>query len=207
MERRRFVEGARVLDRDDNPLGTLERIDTASPPPSLVVRRDDNGQTVRIPLERIDPARSTDRLIVLRDGSTEEGPEPASERVTIPLASEELVPHLHNVAKGRVLVHKRVETTPVAEDIEVEYDEVDVERVAVHRDVDAMPPVRHEGDTMIVPVVEEVLVVEKRLHLVEELRITRRRVTDVETVRDELRREVVEIEEVDNTEAGSVREP
>jgi len=35
------------------------------------------------------------------------------------------------------------------------------------------PPVRHEGNTMIIPLLEEVLVVEKRLMLREELRVTR----------------------------------
>jgi len=33
---------------------------------------------------------------------------------------------------------------------------------------------RYEGDTMIIPILEEVLVVEKRLLLREEIRITRR---------------------------------
>jgi hypothetical protein len=47
----------------------------------------------------------------------------------------------------------------------------------------AEPPVqRQEGDTLILPVVEEVLVVEKRLMLREEIRITRRR-EQVEQVR------------------------
>ena len=57
-----------------------------------------------------------------------------------------------------------------------------------------MPPVRREGDVVIVPVMEEVLVVEKRLMLKEELHIridvTRREET--RTVR--LRREHAEID-------------
>ena len=46
-----------------------------------------------------------------------------------------------------------------------------VEHVPIGRMVDAMPPIREEGDTTIVPVVEEVVVT--RLFLREEVRITR----------------------------------
>lgn len=50
-------------------------------------------------------------------------------------------------------------------------DEVVVERVPIGREVTAAPDVRREGDLLIVPVVEEVLVVEKRLVLKEELHV------------------------------------
>jgi hypothetical protein len=55
-------------------------------------------------------------------------------------------------------------------------EQASVERIAVNRIVDAYPQVREEGETTIVPVVEEVLVVQKRLMLKEEVRITRKRV-------------------------------
>ena len=117
-----------------------------------------------------------------------------AERLTIPLAGEELVASTREVEKGKVIVRKRVETNPYQESVSVDHDEVDVERVAVNQDINEVPAVRHEGATMIVPVVEEVLVVEKRLRLVEEVRITKRRVTGEETVHEELRREVVDID-------------
>ena len=41
-----------------------------------------------------------------------------------------------------------------------------------------MPPVREEGDTIVVPIVEEVLVVERRLFLKEEVSIRRVRSTE-----------------------------
>ena len=46
-----------------------------------------------------------------------------------------------------------------------------VEHVPVNRYVDEMPQVREEGDTTIIPVVEEILV--RRLFLKEEVRVTR----------------------------------
>lgn len=64
-------------------------------------------------------------------------------------------------------------TTEEARDVEVPVraERIEVERVPVDRVVDVAPPVRREGDTLIVPCVEEVLVVEKRLRVREELRI------------------------------------
>ena len=53
-------------------------------------------------------------------------------------------------------------------------EQVNIERVPIDRFVDAPLPVRQEGETTIIPVVEEVVVVEKRLKLVEEVRLTKR---------------------------------
>jgi stress response protein YsnF len=52
---------------------------------------------------------------------------------------------------------------------------VDVQRVPRNVVVEAMPAVRTEGDTTVIPVVEEELVVAKRLVLREEVHVTRRR--------------------------------
>lgn len=54
-------------------------------------------------------------------------------------------------------------------------DDVSVERVPVNRIIDGPMDTRHEGDTTIIPVLEEVVTVQKRLLLREEVRITRRR--------------------------------
>lgn len=54
-------------------------------------------------------------------------------------------------------------------------EDVDVQRVAINQVVESVPDTRIEGDTTIIPVVEEILVVEKRLVLREEVRITKRR--------------------------------
>ncbi len=54
-------------------------------------------------------------------------------------------------------------------------EDCEVQRVEVKRIIDKPAEIRHEGDTMIIPLMEEVLVVEKRLMLREELHIKRRR--------------------------------
>ncbi len=50
---------------------------------------------------------------------------------------------------------------------------VEIERVPIDRPVGAIPPVRQEGDTTILSVVEETIIVERRLILKEEVRIRR----------------------------------
>jgi uncharacterized protein (TIGR02271 family) len=58
------------------------------------------------------------------------------------------------------------------------HERVEVENVAIGRLIDAVPPVREEGDITIVPVIEEILIIEKRLILKEEVHIRRVRVPD-----------------------------
>jgi uncharacterized protein (TIGR02271 family) len=73
---------------------------------------------------------------------------------------------------------------------------VTVERITLGQPIDAVIAPRQEGDTLIIPVLEEMLVVEKRLVLKEEIRITKRRVEETEQARILLREEHVDIEEL-----------
>ena len=50
---------------------------------------------------------------------------------------------------------------------------VEIERVPIDRTVDVVPPIRQEGDITIIPVVEEIVVVERQLVLKEEVRVRR----------------------------------
>jgi uncharacterized protein (TIGR02271 family) len=52
---------------------------------------------------------------------------------------------------------------------------VDIHRVPVNQYVDEAPPIRYEDDRIIIPVLEEVLSVEKRLMVKEEVVVTKRR--------------------------------
>jgi Domain of unknown function (DUF2382) len=54
-------------------------------------------------------------------------------------------------------------------------ERVESERVPVGRIVDAIPPVPEEGDTTVMAVVEEVVVIERQLVLKQEIRIRRRK--------------------------------
>ena len=76
-------------------------------------------------------------------------------------------------------------------------EEVTIERVPIDRWVEAPLPVREEGELTIVPVHEEVVVVETRLKLVEELHIRRQRITSTARERVTLRSEEATVDRFD----------
>src|SRR5690606_33264616 len=112
---------------------------------------------------------------------------------TIPVMEEELVVDKHTKRSG-VRVHKAIHERQEEVDLTHSTVDVKVERVPIDRIVDAPPGVRTEGDTTIIPVLEEVAVVEKRWMLREELRITRHRFDQPQSQRVTLRREEVTVE-------------
>lgn len=91
----------------------------------------------------------------------------------IPIVKETVVVARTEVTTDAVRVRTFSENQDVVVEDTVERGVLHVERVAVDRLVDVAPPVRHEGDTMIVSLVEERLIVEKRLFVVEEVHVTR----------------------------------
>jgi uncharacterized protein (TIGR02271 family) len=116
------------------------------------------------------------------------------EQHVVPIVEETVSVTKRAVPTGRVRIHTAVEERSELVRADLEREHVEVERVPLNREVAAMPAVRHEGDVMIVPVVEEVLVIEKRLVLKEELHI--RTVRSVERVEEPivLRRTVASVE-------------
>lgn len=76
-------------------------------------------------------------------------------------------------------------------------ERAEVKRVIVDRQIDAAPRVRREGDTLILPIVEEVAVVQKQLVLKEEIHITRRTTTEQHQETVTLRNEEPVIERLD----------
>lgn len=110
----------------------------------------------------------------------ETGPSGREEVAAIPLVEERISVTKRQVESGRVRVHVTVDEREETVTEQVCRDDVQVEHVPRNVRIAEMPHVRLEGSTTIVPVVEEVLVVEKALILVEEIHIRRR--TEAETV-------------------------
>jgi uncharacterized protein (TIGR02271 family) len=103
-------------------------------------------------------------------------PEDQIENISVPVIEEELEVGKRRVEGDRVSVRTIPrERTEVVEQ-PLESMEVEVERIAIDREIDTAPEIRNDGDTMIIPIVEERLVVEKRLFLREEVHVHRRRV-------------------------------
>src|SRR5919107_2761305 len=100
------------------------------------------------------------------------------EVAAIPLMEEQLSIAKRQVESGRVRVRVTVEERHETVTEELLHDELQIEHVPKNVPVSEVPRVRLEGNTTIVPVVEEVVVVEKALMLVEEIHISRRSVAE-----------------------------
>lgn len=114
--------------------------------------------------------------------------------LSIPVLREDLAVGVRTRTRERVRVRRRVVTETREVQTPVWTERVEIEHVAKDEVVERMPEARQEGDVLIVPIVEEVAVVETRLRLREEVRIrlVREKRLDRRTI--PLRHHEVEIE-------------
>jgi len=120
--------------------------------------------------------------------------------VRVRRSEEELRVETREREAGEMRVRKRVRTereslTVPKKRVEVRVERVPVEGAATGEESAAAPEIGEEE--IVVPVVEEEIVVEKRPVVKEEIRIRKQVVEDVEVVEEDVRREEVEI--VDET--------
>jgi uncharacterized protein (TIGR02271 family) len=123
----------------------------------------------------------------------------------MPLAEEEAHIEKRSVAAGKVRVQTIVDVIEDVACATLEQEAVEVTRVPVGATVEALPQIRTEGDVTIIPVLEEVLFVEKRLVLVEEIHIRRRTKTETVEVPVSLRKQRAVLENVPPEPDNSVR--
>ena len=127
----------------------------------------------------------------------------ANGRVTVPVVEERAVVRKRRMVTGAVRVRTEVRTAEEVVDAPLAVERVEVERVPLDRWLDAPVPVRREGDTTVITLHEEVVVVGKRLRATGEVRITRRTSTRHSPERVTLRREEAVVERLDAAEAGN----
>ena len=142
--------------------------------------RFETGERILVPVHKLTARADGSYFLAMGRGELT-GPA-AGQSVVVPVVQEVLEVEKRPVEKGGVEVHvvpgMREESVPVS----VMQEEVEVERVPINRIVEKAEGVRAEGDVTVIPVYEEVALVEKRLMLREEIRVKRKR----------LMREVVE---------------
>ncbi len=119
----------------------------------------------------------------------------APERLT--LAEETLDAHVTERQTGKVRIHKQVETQPMTAEVKLHHDDVVIDRVDVNEHVTERRDPWYEGDMLMVPVYEEVLVSRTQLVLREVIQLRNKGRVEPVTLRGTVRREVVNIEEVD----------
>lgn len=120
----------------------------------------------------------------------------------VPVVSEEVHADAVPVEKGGVRVTKRVEGHDEVLEQELRRSRAEVRRIKTDRVVDGPQQPRQDGNTMIIPVVSEVLVVTKQWVVTEEIHITR--IDETERVEQQVtvNQEVADVERLD--EAGNV---
>src|SRR5690242_8771828 len=99
----------------------------------------------------------------------ENNSEKLAEDVVVPLHAEDLTVERRSVAGDIIRVKTVTREREHLVNETMTHETVAVERVQIGRYVDTMPEIREEEETIIVPVVEEVISVEKRLFLKEEI--------------------------------------
>jgi uncharacterized protein (TIGR02271 family) len=130
------------------------------------------------------------------------------EIAAIPLVEERLSVGKRQVEGGRLRVRVSVDEREERVPVTLAHDEIEVERVPKNLPLAELPSVRLEGNTTIIPVVEEVVVVEKRLLLVEEIHVRRKTGTSTEEIAVALRSEQASIERAGgSSDADSAWEP
>ena len=135
-------------------------------------------------------------------------PVAAADVTVLPVIEEQVVVNRELVETGRVRITRQVQESDELVRVALQHDEVHVERVPVNQYLPlgaAAPVTRYEGEVMVIPVLREVAVVEKRLLLVEELRVAKQQVTTEHTEPVHLRREELNVERLPG--AGPVAPP
>jgi stress response protein YsnF len=121
------------------------------------------------------------------------------EDLVVPVISEELHADAVPVVTGGVRVTKRIHTNDELLEQELRKSHAEVKRVKTNRVVDGPQPVQRVGNTLIIPVVSEVLRVEKHWVVTEEIHITQTEETETVQQTVPVSREEAEIERLDAT--------
>jgi stress response protein YsnF len=177
--------------------------DGAAPNAPVVVEMED-GQVLHVPRNVLVRQQDGSYYLPLDPGRVPQA-QPTSEHVNradaalvVPVYQEEFSVEKRTTEIGSARITKRVEERQEVVDEPLLKQEVQIEHVPINRLWEGPPPPpRYEADKLVVPLLEEVLVVEKRLMLKEELHISRVQKTVHEPQTVVLRRENVTVERVD----------
>jgi len=179
---------SRFLDDSDERLLRFPDGEEMLVPRKFLESQPDGSYRLTVPLKQL---RSTGSSAQSR------GPSQATDldaEMVVPAIEERLEISKRKIETGRIRINKTVETSDSVIDEPLFQESYDVERVSINRILDEPAEPRYEGDTLVLPVMEEVLVVEKRLVLREEVRVTRTRQEVRDPQKHTIRREHLNVE-------------
>lgn len=119
------------------------------------------------------------------------------ETVRLPLLEETLQARVIEREQGKILIHTRVESEPVTAKVELHHDDIVIDELEVNEEATERREPWYDGETLMVPVYEEVLVSSTQLMLRKVIRLRNRGAREQVRLRGTVRRQVVDIEEVD----------
>ncbi len=174
-------------------------------PVDLMVQQDDGSFLLDLSaaeVAKLEAAQVADRTVA--SGEQIKSHLAASATV-VPVIAESVEVEKRQVESGRVRIEKTVQTTDQVVNESLVHEDVEIERVPINQVLAGPVGNRQEGDTLVVPVFKEVLVIEKRLMLVEEVRITRRRTEQPFSQTVPVRTESVAVEREELTDSAKTR--
>ncbi len=135
----------------------------------------DGDRHVQVPIDLVQQQANGTYHLPLQLRNLEATTEQRSDtqETVIPVIQEEVQVGKQAVELGRVRITKTVQVDEEIVNAFLKQERVHVERVPFEEIVEKAPQVRYEGETLVIPVVAEVIVVEKRLLLKEEVRVHR----------------------------------
>ena len=163
-----------VVDQD-GVRGTID--------PQVLARRDQkevlityNGDRhVQAPLSMLQRKADGSYTLPLRLSTLETNARflQTGEETVIPVVEEEAHLEKRLVERNRTRITKQVHTEEETIETPLRQERVQVERVPVERIIDSPVTSHYDGDTLVIPVMEEVLIIKKKLFLKEEVRVTK----------------------------------
>src|SRR3989337_2717840 len=85
-------------------------------------------------------------------------------KTTVPVLQENVSVTKKTVEKAKVKLSKKVNTHSEFYEVPLIQEEIEVKRISKNEILDNTPPgIRYEGDIMIIPVLKEVAVIEKKI--------------------------------------------
>ncbi len=155
------------------------------------------------------PTQSANAATTMRASNTG-GPngrvtEEIESSVSVPLVREDLVAQRSAEQVGTVRLHKGVETEERAFAVPVSHDEVIVEHIPADQ-LDAADA-KAGANELLIPIMEEQIVVQKRMVVKEYVRVRKRQVVEQRQVREPVRREVLSVQEQRSAPPGQQEWP
>jgi uncharacterized protein (TIGR02271 family) len=116
--------------------------------------------------------------------------------IVIPVIEEHMTVEKEVIEAAKVHVRTKVTEEEATVYLPITSELYEVRRVEVDKVYNTAPPVRYEGDTIIVPVIEEIVVVEKRYKVKEEVHLVKHTTETPFMQQVTLRKENVQVDRI-----------